>query len=140
MRELAIHLCGRKVLQEEEQRQRSKVGACLAHCRNIKEAAWLNWREWAWRLVGDGIGKVKEEVSLCGASSDMVRTSAFTLPEDFQQSCEMTDPTYIWIGSLCQYRGARAEAGSPFGRLFQFALELLEPWTKTVEVKVARRN
>lgn len=84
VRELAMHLCGRKVLQEEEQRQRSKVGACLAHCRNIKEAAWLDWREWAWRLVGDEIGKVKG-VSLCGALSDMVRTSAFTLHWDHQR-------------------------------------------------------
>lgn len=76
-----MHLCGRKVLQEEEQRRRSKVGACLAHSRTIKEAVWLDWMEWAWRL--NEIGKVKG-ASLWGALSDMGKTLHWGSLEGFQ--------------------------------------------------------
>lgn len=77
--------------------QRPKVGVCLAYFRTSGWLAWLDWEEWGWTVVGDEVRKVKG-ASLCGTSSAIVRTLAFTLHwplEGFQQSSDMTNQTYV---------------------------------------------
>lgn len=83
VKELAIHLYGRKVLPTGRRGNAKTQSGCAWHVlgtsRRLASVAGLN-RTQGWRIVGDEVRKLMGTF-LYRASSVMVRTSAFTLCE-----------------------------------------------------------